>query len=99
MIRLPKPILFMWDTGNKDKNWLKHQVSNTEAEECFFDKNKRLVNDIFHSTDEEKRFILFGKTRQERLLFIVFTLRQDKIRIISARDVNQKERPIYEKAN
>jgi len=54
MKRLPKPFHFVWDDGNKDKNWLKHQVSINEAEECFFDGNKRLVEDVVHSTNVEK---------------------------------------------
>ncbi len=99
MRRLPKPLHFEWDDGNKNKNWLKHQVTVIEAEECFFDRNKRLVEDTFHSTNEEARYILFGQTRKRRLLFIVFTIRKNKIRVISARDMNRKERPLYEEAN
>jgi len=99
MIRLPEPLLFEWDDGNKAKNWLKHQVTTTEAEEVFFDSGKKLARDVFHSTDLEKRFILLGKTRLGRLLFIVFTIRDKQIRVISARDLNPKERPLYEERN
>ncbi|NHZ71531.1 MAG: BrnT family toxin [Aquificales bacterium] len=99
MIRLPKPIRFEWDDGNKGKNWLKHRVSTTEAEETFFDPNKKLARTVFHSNDHEKRFILLGQTRLKRLLFIVFTIRDRNIRVISARDINKKERPLYEKGN
>jgi uncharacterized DUF497 family protein len=99
MIRLPEPLQFEWDDGNKDKNWLAHQVSYTEAEEAFFDSHKRLARDVLHSTEGEKRFILLGKTRRERLLFIVFTIRGESIRVISARDVGKKERPLYEERN
>lgn len=99
MIRLPEPLQFEWDDGNKDKNWLAHQVGFTEVEEAFFDSHKRLARDVLHSTDGEKRFILLGKTRQGRLLFIVFTIREKAIRVISARDMNRKERPLYEERN
>jgi len=99
MIRLPDPIQFEWDDVNKDKSWLKHHVSATEVEEVFFDADKRLVRDVIHSTESEKRFILLGKTRLRRLLFIVFTIRDKNIQVISARDVNKKERPLYEKEN
>ena len=99
MIRLPDPLRFEWDDGNKDKNWLLHRVSTTEAEEVFFDANKKLARDIIHSTDHEKRFILLGKTRLGRLLIVVFTIRDENIRVISARDLNRKERPLYEKGN
>jgi len=50
-----------------------------------------------HSQVEE-RFIILGKTRKDRLLYVVLTKRANKIRIISARDINKKERYIYEKA-
>ena len=96
MIRLPKPVSFEWDEGNQDKNWLKHKVRASEIEECFFDDNKRLAKDKIHSTDSEARYILLGKTRKSRLLFIVFTIRGKKVRVISARDLNRKERPLYE---
>jgi uncharacterized protein len=96
MIRLPEPISFAWDDGNRDKNWLKHGVSNSEIEQAFFDAHKRLAKDTVHSSATEERYILLGKTRAERLLFIVFTIRDTSIRIISARDMNQKERPLYE---
>ncbi len=99
MMRLPNPTHFEWDEGNIDKNWVKHRVSNKEAEACFFDKGKRILEDVIHSTEGEQRYILFGRTRKARLLFIVFTIRQNKVRIISARPVNQKERPIYEEAD
>ncbi len=99
MIRLPKPIRFEWDNGNKEKNWVKHHVSMVEAEEAFMDDRKKLANVMLRSVDGEQRFILLGKTRLERLLFIVFTLRERHVRVISARDVNRKERPLYEERN
>ncbi|MCP4419351.1 MAG: BrnT family toxin [Chloroflexi bacterium] len=96
IIRLPDPIQFKWDNGNRNKNWLKHQVSSTEAEEVFFDADKKLAKAVFYTTTQEKRFILLGKTRLGRLLFVVFTIRDKKIRVISARNINRKERPLYE---
>ncbi|PIU03531.1 hypothetical protein COT44_02800 [Candidatus Shapirobacteria bacterium CG08_land_8_20_14_0_20_39_18] len=89
-----EPAEFIWDKGNQDKNFLKHKVSCDEAEEIFFDENKVISQDKFHS-EREDRFIIIGKTREERLLYIVFTIRNDKIRIISARDINKKERKLY----
>lgn len=97
MIRFPDPLKFEWDEGNGEKNWLKHQVKQTEAEEVFFDSHKKLAKDVLHTTKAEKRYILLGKTKGERLLFVVFTIRDNYIRVISARDVNKRERPLYEK--
>lgn len=91
-----KPICFEWNKGNTNKNWQKHKVSTDEAEQAFFDEDKITTDDLSHS-QLEKRYILIGKTKKERLLYIVYTFRNDKIRIISARDINRKERKIYEK--
>lgn len=87
---------FDWDKGNKDKNVKKHLVSNEECEEVFYDSDKKILKDVFHSGKEE-RYILLGKTKAERILYLVFTLRKDKVRVISARDLNKKERKLYEK--
>jgi len=84
---------FDWDQGNKTKNTTKHQVTNEECEEVFFDHRKKMLKDILHSGKEE-RYILIGQTKQTRLLFIVFTIRKDKIRVISARDLNNKEKKL-----
>ena len=91
-----KPIVFAWDTGNSQKNWKKHGISNEQAEETFFDEKKKIAKDIFHS-GSEKRWILLGKSKQGTLLFIVFTLRGNIVRIISARKTNKKEAYLYEK--
>ena len=96
MLTIRGLIEFVWDKGNIDKNWLKHQVTNRECEEVFFDENKRISKDVLHSKKEE-RYILLGKTKKDRLLFIVFTIRKKKIRIISARNTNRKEVRLYEK--
>ena len=86
---------FQWDEGNIDKN-KKHNVENVECEETFFDSNKVILKDVLHSQNEE-RFILLGKTKKGRLLYIVFTVRVKIIRIISARNINKKELHLYEK--
>ena len=96
MIIAKEPIQFAWDKGNEDKNWIKHKVTSKECEEVFFDKNKKISKDISHSRKEE-RHILIGETRLKRLLYIVFTIRKEKIRTISARDINRKEKKLYEK--
>ena len=86
---------FEWDKGNSNKN-VKHKVEDKETEEVFFDDRKVIYKDILHS-NKEKRYILLGKTKVKRLLFIVFTQRKNKIRIISARNINKKEVYLYEK--
>ena len=86
---------FEWDAGNKGKN-KKHEVEDGESEEAFFDEKKVVLKDALHSADEP-RFILLGQTKKGRLLFIVFTRRGKKLRIISARGVSKKEKYLYEK--
>ncbi|HBH46814.1 MAG: hypothetical protein A2445_04725 [Candidatus Jacksonbacteria bacterium RIFOXYC2_FULL_44_29] len=87
---------FDWDEGNRYKNWLKHQVSNDECEEVFFNQPLLFLSNEKHSR-AEKRFHALGRTNYNRLLLVAFTLRRDLIRIISARQMNKKEKIIYEK--
>jgi len=94
--KINRPVEFIWDKGNLDKNWHKHEVKTKECEEIFFDENKKIAKDKLHSNGE-KRFIILGKTKKHRLLYLVFTMRGKKIRVISARDTNKKERKLYEK--
>ena len=86
---------FEWDDNNRRKNWDKHQVSTGECEEVFFNLPLLLSADPAHSQREPRSFIL-GQTDTGRLLFIAFTIRGDRIRVISARDMSRKERAIYE---
>ena len=87
---------FDWDEGNSRKSLDKHSVRQAEAEQVF-NGEPLLTDDIKHSADEA-RFQALGETADGRLLHVTFTLRDDgkKIRIISARDMNRKERAIYE---
>lgn len=96
MIDLSKITGFEWDKGNIDKSYEKHGITPNEAEEVFVDEDVLLQDDVNHS-QKEARFTAIGKTSQEHVLFVVFTVRGTKIRIISARRVNIKERREYEK--
>jgi len=86
---------FDWDEGNKEKNWAKHKVDYKESEEIFFNKPLLIDEDVKHSF-KEKRFEALGQTNKGRGLFVAFTIRNNKIRIISARDQDGKERKKYE---
>lgn len=90
MIVLKNPIQFDWDEHNQDKNYQKHAVTTQEAEEVFFDRYHKLARDLLHSRKEE-RYIIIGKTKKQRKLYLVFTLRKNRVRIISVRDLNKKE--------
>ena len=86
---------FEWDQWNAQKNEVKHGVSRLEAESAFFDEYYRLFEDLKHSS-EEKRYILYGKSIENRVLMVGFTVRGHRVRIITARPASQRERKIYE---
>lgn len=71
-------------------------MSQLEAESAFYDPAYRLFEDIKHSGSREKRHILYGKSLENRILMVGFTIRRPKIRVITARAASRKERLIYE---
>ena len=85
---------FEWDQGNNTKNWEKHDVTSWECEQIFFNKPLILKRDKEHSI-VENRFYVLGRTNMDRLLFAVFTVRNEKIRVISARDMTHAEMERY----
>ncbi|BCH16830.1 MULTISPECIES: BrnT family toxin [unclassified Mesorhizobium] len=88
---------FDWDAGNARKSIDKHDVSQAEAEQVFFNEPLLTVPDAKHSAIEHRIHAL-GRTDDGRLLHITFTLRDKdtKIRVISARDMSRKERGYYD---
>lgn len=88
---------FEWDGGNTDKNLLGHGVSQAEAEEIFFHAPLLFFDDPTHS-DAESRFVAHGTTAAGRLLTAAFTVRGNRIRIISVCDMSRKERRAYDQA-
>lgn len=88
---------FESDKGNTGKN-KKHRVSDEEAEEIFSDLDKAKYPDPKYSA-VEPRYVLAGETQKNRQLLVIYTIRNNRIRIISARDLNKKrEKHLYEKA-
>lgn len=88
---------FDWDDGNVYKNKNKHGLDYWIIEEIFFNNPLLIHQDIKHSTQECCCYALGCSDNGEKL-FVVFTLRERKIRVISARFMNKKERTIYENA-
>jgi uncharacterized DUF497 family protein len=99
MIDIDQIVGFDWDDGNSRKSADKHDVSQAEAESIFFNDPLIVVGDPKHS-EREVRLHALGRTAQNRLLQVSFTLRQNGtlIRVISARDMHRKERKTYEQA-
>ena len=85
---------FEWDEGNINKNWDKHRVHHLECEEIFF--NEPIITKVEKGgVSQEERVSALGVTNEGRFLFVVFTMRRGRIRVVSARDMNKKEREIY----
>ena len=76
----------------------KHGVSFEEARTAFADPLGRIVDDPRHSMNEERE-VLLGTTEAGRLAAVMFTERDDTIRIISARLVTRRERNDYEEGD
>jgi len=93
---LAKCTRFDRDEGNKDKNWTKHEVTTQEAEQVFFNEPQVHFCDKAHS-QKEPRYGILGITNNNRKLAIFYTIRNSKIRIVSARDQKSgKERSKFE---
>ncbi len=94
MKSFPESKSFDWDQGNINKNWDKHRVHHLECEVIFF--NEPIVTKVEkRRVSQEELICALGVTNEGRFLFVVFTIRRERIRVVSARDMNKKERRIY----
>jgi uncharacterized DUF497 family protein len=89
---------FEWDEKKARTNLKKHGVSFPDASTVFADPLARTIHDPLHS-DEEDRFAILGESERGRLLVVVFTDRGERIRIVSARAANRRERKDYEEGS
>lgn len=87
---------FEWDSANALKSEQKHGVRTDEAEEVFLNQPLLVLEDPAHSSIRERRWRALGQTGAGRLLQIVFTVRNDRLRVISGRPMSRKERLVYE---
>lgn len=88
-------IAFGWDTVKAAANLAKHGVSFGEASTVFQDPMSVTVPDPRHSRSEE-RFAILGRSTRGRLLVVVHTEGDQRVRIISARPPTRFERGVYE---
>jgi uncharacterized DUF497 family protein len=86
---------FEWDPKKAAANHRKHDVTFHEAASVFGDPLAITFSDPDHSM-EEHRFLTFGRARNNRMLVVSHTEREDTTRIISARCMTRMERKIYE---
>ncbi len=92
--RVWRGIVFEWHTDKARINRQKHGVDFVAACEVFFDPFLMVLED--DTVHDEQRGALIGLTEQWRLLYVVYTLRGDTLRIISARPATIAERKLYE---
>jgi hypothetical protein len=89
-------IEFDWDQWNVQKNEIKHGVSRLEAESAFYDPRYKMYEDVRHSTSREARYLLYGRSLENRVPMVGFTVRGARVRVITARPASRRERHIYE---
>lgn len=85
-----------WDLGKAEKNLQKHGVSFEEAPTVFADPLSATMDDPDHSA-REYRLLVLGQSMVGRLLVVSFAEREGRIRIISAREADPRERRSYER--
>ncbi len=88
---------FDWDDAKDIVNQQKHNVSFDVAQLAFFDKNRYILEDLKHTSENEMRYFCLGKVDDE-ILTVRFTIRADTIRIIGA-GYWRKGRKLYEQKN
>ena len=85
-------LLFEWDSDKAKRNKIKHGIGFKLASRVFEDEDRIERRDDEHSQDEE-RWRVIGKV--ENVLFVVYTERGEKIRLISAREATEAEKEWY----
>ncbi len=88
-------LIFEWDSEKSKSNLHKHSVSFEEAMSVWDDEYAGFLHDPVHSIDED-RYIMIGYSKKNNLLFISFTERKNKIRLISSRKATNYERKRHE---
>lgn len=82
---------FEWDDGNRTKSAAKHSVTTTETEEVFRVGTAAPLGVQISPEVHEERLGIVGATSGGRILHVVFTLREGKVRPISTRPAHKRE--------
>ena len=88
-------VKFEWNPAKATTNLRKHRVSFVEASSVFYDPLGITIFDPEHSREED-RYITIGASAAGRVLMVAHTDREDRIRIINARELTRRERKDYE---
>lgn len=86
---------FEWDSDKARANLNKHKVTFEEAASVWTDPLALIASDPEHSIEEVREWII-GKSHLEKVLVVIYTVRDKNTRIISARKATRKERKRYE---
>lgn len=89
-------VVFEWDSGNSLKSENKHGVTTQQIESCFFNEKILPLGIQVEPKKDEDRYGIIGVDNTGKILFICFTVRLNKIRPVSGRIANIKERELYE---
>ena len=84
---------YQWDPNKARSNMRKHRVQFSDAVAVFEDESAITVED---EHENEERFATIGSDTLGGILVVVYTWRDESIRIISARKATARERKIYE---
>ena len=90
---------FEWDSGNSQKSFKKHDVGTDEIESLFEMKMAVPLGRQISPEVAEERLCIIGPSRTGRMISVVFTLRNGRIRPISGRPASRKERALYEEVS
>ncbi|HSK73502.1 MAG TPA: BrnT family toxin [Pyrinomonadaceae bacterium] len=87
-------VRFEWDTKKASANLKKYSVSFESACEVFFNPFLKVIEVEF--TDDEQRETVIGLNFEWKALYVVYVMREESIRLISARPTTKSERNDYE---
>jgi len=88
--------VFEWDRGNRTKNWIRHGIKTEECEEVFGSSGALPVGIQVDPPVNENRYAIVGETASRKPLFLVFTIRASKVRVISVRLMTTEEKEDYD---
>ncbi len=89
---------FEWDPDKSDSNLRKHGITFLVARQVFGDPERK-YKDSFRASDSEPRGLVIGKIDDGRMFTVVFTMRSEVIRIISARRSRDGEQRDYRQSS
>lgn len=88
-------VVVEWDSDKYTLNFNEHGITFEEALSVILYDDNSFTNEDYREYETEQRYITIGFSNQGRLLYVVWTLREVRYRIISARKANKHEEKGY----